>query len=269
MAVGPIGNDTAENFANNLSVAKPAGTAEGHLILIPVLLQSSTGTVTSGPSGFTLEDSDVHGAMTCYLYSKIAGASEPSSYSISLSGFHFVQMGIEVWDVGDFASPISDIQQATATDSLEITSTDVATLGADGAFLHILYERDSGGPVKPSTIPSGYTQRIDNGYSGNYLGTYSKLQAVAGQAGALTWEHSAVEHDAMLVYSLALDETAGPTVTEIAATIESESELQVSQLGVDVPISTDFNQMPDPAGYRDNRGGALRNIRRRARRNNA
>lgn len=64
----------------SLSVAKPSGTQEGD-IMIAMVVKKDANLPNSVPSGWTLIGNS--GPANCYmfLYYKVAGASEPSSYS--------------------------------------------------------------------------------------------------------------------------------------------------------------------------------------------
>jgi len=81
MAVQLVGVGSFTQGTGAATIAMPAGVTAGNLLLLAV--HSANETVAT-PSGWTLEDSigtgtaAAIGSVACYLFSKIAGASEPS-----------------------------------------------------------------------------------------------------------------------------------------------------------------------------------------------
>lgn len=80
-------------FQGNPTGAKPSGTVEGDLIVIWFSGDSSTRPTVTWPSGFTSiydqNDTDLGGGSWLYGAYKVAGASEPSTYTVSISGFFY------------------------------------------------------------------------------------------------------------------------------------------------------------------------------------
>jgi hypothetical protein len=90
-----------QDFTSNLfgsttvTLNKPSGVVEGDLMVMNILLNNSSGSITSTPSGWSvvydatnLEDSNGFGAMQGGQYYKVAGASEPSTYSFVIRYFN-------------------------------------------------------------------------------------------------------------------------------------------------------------------------------------
>ena len=77
-------------FQGNPTGAKPSGTVEGDLIVIWFSGDSPTRPSVTWPSGFTSiydqNDTDLGGGSWLYGAYKVAGASEPSTYTVSISG---------------------------------------------------------------------------------------------------------------------------------------------------------------------------------------
>ena len=77
--------------------AKPTGTVEGDLIVIWMSGDTSSRPSVSFPSGFTSiydqTDTDLGGGSWIYGAYKVAGASEPSTYTVSITGNMFYSGG--------------------------------------------------------------------------------------------------------------------------------------------------------------------------------
>lgn len=88
MAITPGTVATAHtngSSVNSITIDKPSGVVSGDLMIAQVT-RSNTNTITGVPSGWTLLRVDGSGAEPHqYLYYKIAGASEPSSYTWTYS----------------------------------------------------------------------------------------------------------------------------------------------------------------------------------------
>jgi len=81
-------------FQGSPTGAKPSGTVEGDLIVIWFSGDTSTRPDVTWPSGFTAiydqNDTDLGGGSWIYGAYKVAGASEPSTYTVSISGMFYV-----------------------------------------------------------------------------------------------------------------------------------------------------------------------------------
>ena len=71
------------NTASSIVINVPASTVQGDLLMLHVATESSA-TVTT-PSGFTSLLTAIGSNNPGYLYYRVAGASEPSNYTVSLS----------------------------------------------------------------------------------------------------------------------------------------------------------------------------------------
>lgn len=84
----------ASLFQGNPTGAKPTGTVEGDLIVIWMSGDTSSRPSVTFPTGFTSiydqNDTDLGGGSWIYGAYKVAGASEPSTYTVSIAGtFYF------------------------------------------------------------------------------------------------------------------------------------------------------------------------------------
>ena len=84
-------------FQGDPTGAKPSGTVEGDLIVIWFSGDSPTRPGVSWPSGFTAiydqNDTDLGGGSWLYGAYKVAGDSEPSTYTVSITGNFFYSGG--------------------------------------------------------------------------------------------------------------------------------------------------------------------------------
>ena len=80
-------------FRGSPTGAKPTGTVEGDLIVIWMSGDINSRPSVSWPSGFTAiydqNDTDLGGGSWIYGAYKVAGTSEPSTYTVSISGFFY------------------------------------------------------------------------------------------------------------------------------------------------------------------------------------
>lgn len=80
-------------FQGNPTGAKPTGTVEGDLIVIWMSGDSSSRPSVTFPTGFTSiydqNDTDLGGGSWIYGAYKVAGASEPSTYTVTIAGMFY------------------------------------------------------------------------------------------------------------------------------------------------------------------------------------
>jgi len=80
-------------FQGSPTGAKPSGTVEGDLIVIWMSGDTASRPSVTWPSGFTAiydqNDTDLGGGSWIYGAYKVAGASEPSTYTVSVSGMFY------------------------------------------------------------------------------------------------------------------------------------------------------------------------------------
>ncbi len=142
---------TASSFGGgSISASKPTGTIEGDLMIAFVSTVDSLGTLNSPPSGWTVET--VGGsAQRAYLLTKVAGPSEPSSYTFGWSRSGYSRATILAYRGGMGAIDV------LGTISLDGTADGITALTA-GTLLAFFSVANSGSNGV-STPPSGLTQR--------------------------------------------------------------------------------------------------------------
>lgn len=179
-------------------INKPTGTASGDLLVANYYAVAGTITGNTVPTGFTQvgTNSDVTTGLgvlsRAYLYTKLAGGSEPSTYSFSMTGTSpFVCGAVMLRVTGQNATPINvsvHAENATgaATQNFPTATTTVANtllvrFGADFTF--------GGSPSStdwPLTTPASYTMQQQATVGGGNIGVATIAQAASGAVGTLT-----------------------------------------------------------------------------------
>ncbi len=121
---------TSATGASSLAITKPSGVVTGDVMLLAVSAGGGTGTTITPPSGWTVVRDTTNGATVhAVTYSKVATASEPSSYSLSFSAPVPAAAGIADYSGVDQTSPVEDSSEATAsaTTSVTVPSISVST----------------------------------------------------------------------------------------------------------------------------------------------
>jgi hypothetical protein len=114
----------------------------------------------SPPAGWTLVRQDaVLNAVMQAVFVRVAGASEPSSYTWSIPDFRRIAGGISSYSGVDTAHPIDAHNGATdSAGSTSITAPSITTT-TDGAMLLHLAAINAEGTISP---PAGSTERWEN-----------------------------------------------------------------------------------------------------------
>jgi hypothetical protein len=193
-------------------VNKPTGTVENDFMM--ALLVSTIGSDTDGstmsstPAGWTLEHDYVQTTTSgqhVYVYWKVAGASEPSSYTWTWTSFCGWVAQITTFRGVDTASPI----HAEGTVNQEISNSPMSpsiTTTADNAMIW-LYDITDGSVIPASGgAPSGSTwvDQTEVASPGNGVGisTAYFVQASAGATGNRDWTLDASDENSGQQYAL-------------------------------------------------------------------
>ena len=184
-----------------LTISKPAGTVSSDVMIAAVGVRQNTGvstvTATITPaSGWALvrrmdNTATWHSSMAVYY--KVAGSSEPASYSWTFSSSIGAAGGIESFSGVDTASPI-DAENGQATPLSLSHATPSITTTVANAMLVAHFSMPSAATWTP---PGGMTEAFDvasqavpNTLGHSTEGTYA-VQAAAGATGAKTATASA------------------------------------------------------------------------------
>jgi hypothetical protein len=195
-----------------LTINVPAGTVANDVMIAAVAVQPST-TVVTPPAGWTLIRQINNGVATTnslYIYRRVAGGSEPASYTWTPAGLAYAAGGIQSFAGVDTTTPI-DVENGAATVSaLTHATPSVVTTVANTMVVTFHTMASSATWVSPA----GMTEALDdsaltapdaNGQSieGNHI-----AQAAIGATGVKTATASA-SADRGNAHILALRPAAG------------------------------------------------------------
>ena len=169
-------------FQGSPTGAKPSGTVEGDLIVIWMSGDTSSRPSVTWPSGFTAiydqNDTDLGGGSWIYGAYKVAGASEPSTYTVSVSGSfynggsrcsiisYYNDAGVGSWNLLTRAA--NDVSNGSSITSPSVTGTGLymiafnhesnATINTNNSPVSSILFDNSSTPASPtsSQIYAGY-----------------------------------------------------------------------------------------------------------------
>jgi hypothetical protein len=169
-------------FQGSPTGAKPSGTVEGDLIVIWFSGDTPSRPGVTWPSGFTAiydqNDTDLGGGSWIYGAYKVAGASEPSTYTVSISGMfysggsrcsiisYYNDAGVGSWNLLTRAA--NDVSNGTSITSPSVTGTGLymiafnhesnATVNTNNSPVSSILFDNSSTPASPtsSQIYAGY-----------------------------------------------------------------------------------------------------------------
>jgi hypothetical protein len=174
------------SVTNGTTVTKPAGVAAGDLLLATMEIDADPTTVT-GPAGWTklLDTVGAPGTSMAYhtqVWWKLAGASEPASYSWTVSGTPWVDIGLLAYRNVNQTNPFDVFSGRDAGTTRTPTTDSVTTTGANELVVALFVNFNSG-TYSPG---SGMTERYD--FDSNEA--EDVVQAAAGPTGAKTTTNS-------------------------------------------------------------------------------
>ncbi|HEV8624732.1 MAG TPA: metallophosphoesterase, partial [Acidimicrobiia bacterium] len=157
---GPIvrigSSSNSASGATSLTLGRPAGTQAGH-VMVASIVTSDGGAAVTAPDGWATVRHDVlPGAIRQTIYTKVAGVSEPGSYTWTLSGRGQVAGGVSTYSGVDTAKPV-DAHDATLNSSAgtAVTAPSITTTVAGARLLHFAAVNAEGTLV----APDGMVQR--------------------------------------------------------------------------------------------------------------
>ena len=183
-----IGVSTAiTNSGAGLTVNRPSGTASGHVMIALVASYSSLA-MSSAPSGWTLLENQAASNSEIWVYYRVAGGSEPASYTWTLNGSDDIAGYIVTYGGVDTSTPIDvSTARANATASSNVVGNGVTTLTDNAMLLFMAGINDDATAGCAGTAPSGMTEVADvatSSWSWAYLA--EQLLGTAGSTGTRT-----------------------------------------------------------------------------------
>jgi PKD repeat protein len=173
-----------------ITIAKPPGTVAGD-VLVSCLASNGTRVSPTGvPAGWTQIAAVLQGTSTrAFGYYKVAGASEPTSYTWTLNAPVKASGGIARYSGVSAAAPLDGTPQSASGASATTGTVAGVTTSAANAMLVGCMSIDSSATTVTISPPAGLTE------AWNLAGKRQKLadgeQASAGPSGAKTWIFSA------------------------------------------------------------------------------
>jgi hypothetical protein len=174
----------------------PPGTTEGDLLIATVVTDGSTAGSMSPPAGWTVVDlADQSGAVTYGVWWKLAGASEPASYTFSWSGSESAYATVMRFTGHDPVSPI-DVTSNAGGSSSTPTSPAVTTTVPDTMILRLGGFDDDDITTDAPGLTGHTAITMDD--SGNGPATSSSgagyvMQTAAGDSGTSTFALTVAE----------------------------------------------------------------------------
>jgi hypothetical protein len=195
----------------SISVNKPAGTVEGDLLFI--LISSDDDTVTiDQPSGWsTLYDEVDAGSQTASIYYKVAGASEPSSYSVTKTDERAAIQCIAIQDAGAINQHASNTGGASSTAQCPTVTPTVSN-----TLLLRMVSANGSDTTDPHSQETGYTITETTSYTSGGCCSIQYKAHTSGATGTLDVSMSASSE--WTGYTITV-ESGGLTVTQSAAAI--------------------------------------------------
>jgi hypothetical protein len=151
-------------------VNKPTGTAEGDILFGLVCWSGSTITIDGVPSGWTKLCEYIAQIDRYTLYYKIAGASEPSTYTWSMSGSCKLRIVCSCYTSGDFnaSDPIdvvSNTSYRTSDTTVRAASMTVASTSSPLVFFASVYSTTARTFTQPSNPTTDWVEDDDAGHT--------------------------------------------------------------------------------------------------------
>jgi hypothetical protein len=180
-------NQTASTGAASLSLNVPSGTAAGDVMVAAVSSVSTTAPAT--PTGWTkvTTASASYGSGSLTIFTRVAGTTEPASYSFTLGGTFEASGEVSTYLGVNNTTPVQVSASATGNSKTLITPSVTTTTANDFVISAVSY---NAGAAVTITNPAGTTERGEALSTGTFLGTLvvDELQAAAGASGGQTFQ---------------------------------------------------------------------------------
>lgn len=191
---------------------RPSGTVQDDLLITHICINDAAFSVSTPPSGWNVVEGPVDsldGDCRGYVYYKVAGASEPSTYTWTMStgsasgAIHTVRyIGV------DTSAPINISDSVgTAASTVNHTSPSI-TPSVDGCLIVGFCHVDKSGTQTPYwTPPSGYDERYD--HEGGSFVESTSADLIQNTAASVSVTFTGNDGDAGAVVIVALAPVAG------------------------------------------------------------
>jgi MSHA biogenesis protein MshQ len=176
-------SSTAVGKLKDIIVAKPAGTVQGDLLVVGIMLEKGSTSSITTPAGWTLirrTDQGTNAGMGTYY--KWAGASEPATYTFETSNSSKWAVGMSRISGAYTLSPIHASNGATGTSGTSVTAPSVTTTKLNTLVLAFYTNKKHATYTPASTTTERYdAPNSAEGLPSNMMATF--VQATAGATG--------------------------------------------------------------------------------------
>ncbi|HEX4677700.1 MAG TPA: invasin domain 3-containing protein, partial [Gaiellaceae bacterium] len=227
--VGSPGTTGSTKTGSPLAITKPTGVATGNLLIATISMRDTTATITP-PAGWTLVTQATSNATTRQVvYSKVATAAEPASYSWSWAGGTGASdsSGVMLSYSGIWAGTGSNID--TFTTATAVGSTTAATAAGTAVYAQDMILALYGAAGQSSfTTPAGMTVlspvSSQSGAPGvrSSSGSFQVIQAASGAIAAKSSTITSADNTAIMVAirpAAAAASAANSTLTSSPASV--------------------------------------------------
>jgi hypothetical protein len=172
----------SSNNTDTATISKPVNTAQDD-VMIAFIVTVSGALMSTVPSGWTLVDNTDNGSnLQVWVYRKIAGASEPASYTwIDDSGGIGPMCGlVSSWRGCDISgNPVDTFAAATSTTTDPVTTPTITTTSASCLPIHFACSRTTNNVATQGTYTngSGQTERMNPANRGGSTEYYAELSS--------------------------------------------------------------------------------------------
>lgn len=194
MAITLVSASRANGTGSSISVAKPTGLASGDFIIAIIHINGpKNSSDNNGATAFTsvLLNREYNGpSAQVDLYSRVAGGSEPTSYSFSLDGSDRYECHLLAFRGVNTTTPweVQPTSTTEATGSGGTSTTNTITTTNNGAMVVSFSVNDSNSLTFTAT-PSGYTVAYNSSGTQLLSDVYGE-KTTAGLVSALSWTQS-------------------------------------------------------------------------------
>ncbi|WP_275936506.1 cell wall anchor protein [Chondromyces apiculatus] len=148
----------------SLTLGKPAGTAQGDVLLARIANRNNATATVTPPAGWTLIRSDQSASqLKAWVFYKVAGASEPASYAFAIDLASNMAGSILAFSGVDTANPIDAHSGQKNGLTASFDAPPVTTTAANGLAVWFGSQVWAGAtcPASPIVPPSGFTEPLD------------------------------------------------------------------------------------------------------------
>ncbi|MEK9135584.1 MAG: hypothetical protein AAB393_00555, partial [Bacteroidota bacterium] len=143
--------------ATSFTISKPTSAVQNDVLVAQITVNNGSSTSMTAPSAWTLVRRDNRTSQVSQaIYYKVAGASEPASYTWTLSPSDAASGGIVAYSGANTSSPIDASSGGTGSSNI-VTAPSVTTTAADEMVVGF-FGHDNATTFTP---PSGMTERYD------------------------------------------------------------------------------------------------------------